>query len=565
MQEETYTLQDVSGLFKRRGKLIGLTGLTIILLSLVIAYSLENSYRSSGVIVIERPEISENFIRETILNSDREQRIARINDEVMTRNNLSEIVQRHNLYPHLRQTGVPETAIPELRENFELELFYAEADPRNKNLGEVNGFRLSYYHPDPVTARDVSRDIVNLFQEGNRQRRQQAYQETAAALLKQADNLEEQVALAEQQLANFKTRHPGALPEDRNYNRQIIDRKANDLDGLDREIRSLQERKTLLQSQLAQINPWMAAIGPDGDVISGSGDYLANLQSEYLRLLGSYSANHPDVQRLRREIQAMSGGASNPALRLAAEAELTSKQLELDVAKQQFSADHPDVRNLERSIIALHQQIATMPTAENTTQPPNNPTYINLQLQLNAVNNELNALKFDRSQVQTELVILEDRIQVAPEVEREYLDLTRDLGLARKQYEEVKTRQMTVERAGVLQEEDLSERYVVTSYPGLSSTPAFPNRPLIISVGIFLALTLGLTIGIVAEAFDGTVRSTRDVQTILHMPPIAAIPIISTTADIAVAKRNRALKMVVMTAVIASVLIYIQMQRAGAI
>ena len=243
----------------------------------------------------------------------------------------------------------------------------------------------------------------------------------------------------------------------------------------------------------------------------------------------------------------------------------TSKQLELDVAKQQFSADHPDVRNLERSIIALHQQIATMPTAENTTQPPNNPTYINLQLQLNAVNNELNALKFDRSQVQTELVILEDRIQVAPEVEREYLDLTRDLGLARKQYEEVKTRQMTVERAGVLQEEDLSERYVVTSYPGLSSTPAFPNRPLIISVGIFLALTLGLTIGIVAEAFDGTVRSTRDVQTILHMPPIAAIPIISTTADIAVAKRNRALKMVVMTAVIASVLIYIQMQRAGAI
>ena len=565
MQEQTYTLQDVSGLMKRRGKLVSRTVLTLILLILVGAYSLENRYRSSGIIMIERPEISETFIRETYLNSDREQRIARINDEVMTRTNLADIVVRHNLYPDLRLDGAPESAVPELRENFELELFYAEAATRNRNVGEVTGFKLSYYHPDPVTARDVSRDIVNLFQEGNRQRRQQAYQETAAALLKQADNLEQQVALAEKQLAGFKTRYPGALPEDRNYNRQIIERKANDLDGLDREIRSLQERKTLLQSQLAQINPWMTVVGPDGDVISGSGDHLANLQAEYLRLLGGYSANHPDVQRLRREIQAMSGGASNPALRLAAEAELSSKRLELGVAKQQFSADHPDVRSLERSIGALEQQIVAMPTNENTNQPPNNPTYINLQLQLNAVNNELNALKFDRGQVQAELVILDDRMQVAPEVEREYLDLTRDLGLARKQYEEIKTRQMTVERAGVLQEEDLSERYVITSYPGLSHIPAFPNRPLIISVGIFLALTLGITTGIVAEAFDGTIRSTRDVQAILHMPPVAAIPVIATTADVAVAKRNTVLRMIIMTAVIAGVMVYVQMQRAGAI
>ena len=565
MQEQTYTLQDVSGVIKRRGKLISRTILTLILLSVVGAYSLENRYRSAGIIMIERPEISERFIRETYLDSNREQRIARINDEVMTRKNLAVVVEKHDLYRDLRLDDAPESVVPELRENFELELFYAEADPRNRNVGEVIGFELSYYHPDPVTARDVSRDIVNLFQEGNRQRRQQAYQETAAALLKQADNLEQQVSLAEKQLAGFKTRFPGALPEDRNYNRQIIERKANDLDGLDREIRSLQERKTLLQSQLAQINPWMAAIGPDGDVISGSGDHLANLQAEYLRLLGSYSANHPDVQRLRREIQAMSGGVSNPALRLAAEVELSSKQLELDVAKQQFSADHPDVRILERSIGALEQQLAAMPAAESIAQPPNNPTYINLQLQLDAVNNELDALKFDRVQVQAELVILEDRVQVAPEVEREYLNLTRDLGLARKQYEETKTRQMTVERAGVLQEEDLSERYVITSYPSLSYDPAFPNRPLIISVGIFLAITLGITIGIVAEAVDGSIRSTRDVQAILQMPPIAAIPVITTTTDVAVTKRNTILRMIIMTATIASVIFYVQMQQTGAI
>ena len=168
MQEQTYTLQDVSGLMKRRGKLVGRTVLTLILLSLVGAYSLENRYRSAGIIMIERPEISERFIRETYLNSDREQRIARINDEVMTRKNLADIVERHDLYPDLRLDGAPGLAVPELRENFELELFYAEAATRNRNVGEVIGFKLSYYHPDPVTARDVSRDIVDLFQDASK-------------------------------------------------------------------------------------------------------------------------------------------------------------------------------------------------------------------------------------------------------------------------------------------------------------------------------------------------------------------------------------------------------------
>ena len=565
MQEQTYTLQDVSGLIKRRGKIITRIALTITLASLMIAYTLENRYKSSGIIMIERPEVSENFIRETILNSDREQRISRINNEVMTRSNLTEIVERHNLYPALRQNEGDLAAIPELRKNFELELFHAEADPRNKNLGNVTGFKLSYYNADPLIARDVTRDIVNLFQEGNRQRRQLAYQETAAALRKEADNLEEQVASLEKKLADFKTMHPGALPEDRNYNRQVIERRANDLDGLDREIRSLQERKTLLQNQLAQISPWMATVGPDGDIISNSGDHLAELQAEYLRLLGSYSSNHPDVQRLKREIQAMSGGNSNPALRLAAETELSSKKLELEIAIQQFSADHPDVRNLQRAISALNNQISQMPASEDSRQPPNNPTYINVKLQLDAVNTELNALKIDRGKIQNELVKLEGRAQVAPEVEREFLDLTRDLGLARNQYEEIKTRQMTVERAGVLQEEDLSERYVVTNYPGLSYTPASPNRPLIIGVGIFLAITLGIAFGIISEAFDGTIRSTRDIQTILRMPPIASIPTISTTSDEISLKRSRILTTFIMTLIVLTVLTYVQIQRTGAI
>jgi len=112
----------------------------------------------------------------------------------------------------------------------------------------------------------------------------------------------------------------------------------------------------LLQSQLAQTEPWATIIGPDGEAVAASTDRLQQLQSEYLRLIGIYNPNHPDVTRVRREIDSLTGGTANPALRKALEAEVTSKQLALADARLQYGSNHPDVRNLQRSIAALEEQ-----------------------------------------------------------------------------------------------------------------------------------------------------------------------------------------------------------------
>ena len=556
-------MQDVTGLFRRRASLVGIVFLATALLGIVISYSLENLYRSSGTIVIERPEVSERFLPGTFQNPDREQRIARINDEVMTRDNLATIVDKHDLYADERGTKPAASVVSNLRQNFELELVLAQDDPRNKYSGEVLGFRIAFYHTDPAVSRGVARDIVNLFLEGNRARRQEAYDETADALTREADSLRMQVSELEAELADFKTANPGALPEDRSYNRSIVERKARDLDSLDREIRSLQERKTLLQSQLAQTPLWITAVGPDGNPLPASNDRLQSLQAEYLRLLGNYNSSHPDVVRVKREIESLTGTGSDPALRQTILAELTAKRGELAEARNQYGASHPDVRALERSILTLEMQLEDTPEGSGNTPPPNNPTYINLDLQLQAVNNELSALRRDRSQLQQETVDLDARVLIAPEVERRYLELTRDLGLARKQYEDTMSRLMAVERAGILEEEELSERYVVTRMPSLSYIPAYPNRPLIVIITIFLGVTFGIGAGLFREAVDGTVRGTRDIFTIMGAPPIAAVPKIMTLAEVAAVKKQRIIAMSAVVASIALVAIYVQLQRTG--
>jgi succinoglycan biosynthesis transport protein ExoP len=563
MNDDGYSIHDLTGLIRRRTSLVVITFLALTLGSVIVAYSLDNLYRSAATIVIEQPEVSDRFLPGTNIEIDREQRILRIYDEIMTRDNLAQIVSDHDLYTELRNNGAPESVVYELRRNVELEFLQAQDDPRIRFAGDVTGFVLSYYHSDNVKARDVTRDIVDLFQLGNRQRRQVAYDETTAALSREADNLRDQVAHSEAELAEFKAKHPGALPEDRDYNRQIIERKARDLDGLDREIRSLQERKTLLQSQLAQTDMWVTAVGPDGQPLPASNERLQTLQGEYLQMLGNKSVTHPDVQRARREIEALSGGVASPAFRQAVVSTLQLQRVELVEARIEYGPNYPDVQNLERAVAALEKQVAAMPIVMEEMPAPTNPVYINVQLQLDGVNTEIAALRQDRFGLQSEIMDIEAKVQVAPEVEREWLELTRDLGLARNQYEDIRTRQMSVQRAGVLEEEELSERYVVTRRPSLTYTPAFPNRSLFMIVGLFLGITFSIGAAIIAEALDGTIRSTRDIRIIMDMPPIAAIPAIATTEDVAKARSSRLMSFFAISVAITVVVAYALIQRGS--
>jgi uncharacterized protein involved in exopolysaccharide biosynthesis len=565
VQDEGYSVSDVTRLLKRRRRLIATTFFALTALSVVIAFSLETLYRSSGVIIIDRPEVSDQFLPGTFQATDREQRVARINDEVMTRENLATIIETHNLYPELRGSQDARSVVSELREKFELDMMLADDDPRNRYAGEVLGFTLSYYHPDAETAQNVTRDIVELFLEGNLKRRQDAYLDTAEALSREAEEIRTTVAQLESRLAEFKTRNPGALPEDRTYNRQIVERMERDLSDLEREIRALQERKTLLQSQLAQTEPWVTVIGPDGEPVPASTDRMQQLQAEYLRLIGIYNANHPDVIRVHREIESLTGSTGNPAFRQALESEYMSKQLELTDAQLKYGDSHPDVVALKRSVATLQEQIRQLPDDAPDLPPPNNPTYINLEVQLKSLDNELGALQRERRELQDETSQLDEAIQMTPEVERQYMELTRDLDIARKQYTDTMARRMAVERAGALEASELAERYVLTRAPSLPFEPAFPNRPLIIIIGLFLGVSLGLAAGILAEAFDDSIRSTRDLRMILGAPPIAAIPSIHTMSEVkamAASRRRLALMVGVVTIAVA---IYVQLQRSGAL
>lgn len=175
------------------------------------------------------------------------------------------------------------------------------------------------------------------------------------------------------------------------------------------------------------------------------------------------------------------------------------------------------------------------------------------------------ALQRNRRSLQAETSELDEAIQIAPEVERRYLELSRDMTIARQQYEDTIARRMAVDRAGALEASELAERYVLTRRPSLPYKAAFPNRPLIIIIGVFMGVTFGLGIGILAEIFDDSIRNTRDIRTIIGAPPIAAIPMIRTDAEVQAIGRSTRLSVVALSVLVILLASYVQLQRSGMI
>ena len=104
---------------------------------------------------------------------------------------------------------------------------------------------------------------------------------------------------------------------------------------------------------------------------------LKALKTEYAVVSAKYSPEHPDVIRLKREIEGLekqTGAVSSERQEQAKK--LSQLRGELAVAREKYSADHPDVISLTRQIEAMEASLKELPelpetsaAAENAGQP----------------------------------------------------------------------------------------------------------------------------------------------------------------------------------------------------
>ncbi|KAM3092402.1 GumC family protein [Phormidesmis sp. 146-35] len=202
-------------------------------------------------------------------------------------------------------------------------------------------------------------------------------------------------------------------------------------------------------------------------------------------------------------------------------------QNQLAVQQARYQDGHPLIANLKRREAALKTQLD-----KRVTQTLGNPQVVadqNLQIsQLKqGMTAELVKLEVDRRGLENRVTVLrnayvfnQNRANVLPRLEQTQRGLERRLQVARSTYEELLKRLQDVQ---VVENQNVGNARVI-------SAAMVPNRPisprilLNLALGGFLGILAGLSVMVILEAIDKSVKTTDEAKRLLDFPLLGTIP-----------------------------------------
>ena len=526
------SLQVILEALIRRKNLAILIAVPILIVGSLAILAWPDTYRSTAVILIERPDVPENLVQTTV-TTFASQQVQYITQRVMTRANLAKIIEKYDLYSEAREE-IPATRLTAgFRRNISMDLVNVELTNPNSNVPIIDtiAFTLGFQSGNPNVAQQVAEELVDLYLEENVRARTAQTAETTEFLSEEVAKLDEEVRRLEKEVASFKENNRDSLPELTGLNLEVIQRTRDELLQVRRQLDSVTESRILLDAQLAQISPLAPTVLPDGTTAVDPASQLKALQSRLAMLQGKYGPDHPDVLRTQREISALQKETGITSDLAETRVALADARTDLALARERYGNEHPEVLWLERQVSSLEQQVLESRAETDALIQPDNPAYIQVKAQRDTLAAQETAYRRQELELRQQLQDYEQNLRKSPQVEQELSALERQLETATERYVAIRERQFGARMGQSLESQSKGERFVLLEKPQFPLRPFKPNRQVLFLILVFFSVVVALGSVQVVEYFDHSIWGGRAIQELQGAPPIAEIPIIMTIAD----------------------------------
>jgi hypothetical protein len=174
---------------------------------------------------------------------------------------------------------------------------------------------------------------------------------------------------------------------------------------------------------------------------------------------------------------------------------------------------------------------ATPAPPKLTPKEADNPAYVQIQAQLSATLNDMAALDEQIGKLRARSLEYQKNISLAPQVELQYRELSRDYDNTKVKYMEVRSKSSEAKTAQNLESDRKGERFTLIDPPLPPEEPVSPNRHLIFILGVILSGGLAAGVLWLLETLDGSVRGRLDLLNLTGVPPLALVPHIRTESE----------------------------------
>lgn len=507
-------LQDYLSIARRWGVAMALTFVAILAASVLVAFVVPRVYESTATIIVERPQVSSQVVQPTETGLAAE-RIQALQQRIMTRENLLRIAQKHDLFAPGEGAQVRESdVVNKMRGSIRVEQMTSGANDWQRPSSTI-AFNLSFQYGEPAKALEVTQELMSLFLAANTLERVARATRTTEFLSEEADKLREQLVALEKEIAAYKLRNAGALPDVQTLSIANVQRLESELREAERQQRAALDELRTVEVDLAAARAGVTL--PGGPAIQGPStteQELERARAELARIRGIYTDNHPDIRTQSLRVQSLERALANEASAVtparaaaAAQAQLAVSRLEArrEAARAQASVYGDQQRRLRRDIAQIESQ----------------------------------AMR-------------------APQVEQGLAALQRDYQSASTKYEEIRANQMTAQVAENLEGGQRAESFSVLEPPLMPEYPIKPNRKKMVALGFFLALAASAGIAFLLETLFARVRGADAVAAITGRRPLVVVPYIVTANETreAQALRNRVIGVAIGTGVLLLALVH---------
>jgi polysaccharide chain length determinant protein (PEP-CTERM system associated) len=473
------TLADVKRVARRYWWILALTTASLAAAGYIGTVVLPKKFTSSTMVLVEQPTVPSEYVK-PVVTDDLYHRLASMKEQSLSRSRLEPIIEKLNLYPERRGKDHMEDLVERLRKAIEVELI-------QPMLGSVNrqppGFHVSVTFADAQLAQQICTEITSMFMEQNARSREKQGEETTQFLTQHLGEAKAKLDEQDAKLAQFKRENLGRLPEEEQSNLSLLTGMNTQLDAATQALNRAQQDKAFNETMLNQQQASWKATQNGQQNPESQEQQLDALQDQLTTLLSRYTPEHPDVIKVRAQIE-----------------------------------------NLKRKIA---EEPATKSPASNPQASVHEPPAIQ-QLHARIKQDEMSITELTRrqSQIQEQIRVLQGRVQASPMVEQQYKELTRDYQTALEFYNDLLKKRESSAMATSLEHQQESETFRVLDAPSLPVSPSFPNKLYFLGGGFGGGLALGIGILGLLAYNDKSLHSERDAETTLRLPVLALIPAI---------------------------------------
>lgn len=477
-----------------------------LVIAVVVAFIWPDTYVSRATMQITPQQVPERIVP-SIINSQIGERLTQMQQGILSRNSLTELIQKHGLYQKDQKKKPMEDVIEKMKRNVHVTLLdmpssAAQANGRQKI---ASAFQIEFSYPDRYKAQAVVGALVTRFMDQNVQVTRSQSALTTSFLNDEAQQAKAELDRLDKEITQFRVSNTGKLPEQLNVNITAMNS---------------------LQMQLASVTEALNRAEQDKMMLETS---LQNLKSQ-LNLAQS-SASAPSTLLKNERLQLLSKT-------------IQDQETALNTALERYTPDHPDVKSAQAQLVILRKERDALARQEQqeAAKHAENPRITNPQIlksiedykgainstlaQIKAKTLDIQEHKKQQAQIQNSMKTYQARIEVAPLNETRYTILDREYKLAKAKYEDLMIKKGLSETAKNMDERKAGENLAVLDDASLPEKPSEPNRLMIIGMGAGMGLMLGVFLAGAKEMKDTSLKNLKDVRAYTNLAVLTSIPLL---------------------------------------